>query len=71
MDTINQAEIKAVRAEKVDDILYIHSPKKAFLPSYVYYVLEYYKCNKVCFNNSRTLYKKESLKDKEDWKGIK
>lgn len=70
MDTIDQ-KIKTTRAEKIDDILYIYSPKKLFLPSYVYYMLEYYKCNKVCFNNSRTLYKKESLKDKEDWKEIK
>ena len=70
MDTIDQ-KIKTVRAEKIDDILYISNPKKSFLPSYVYYILEYYKCDKVCFNNSRTLYKKESLKGKEDWKEIK
>ena len=56
---------------KIDDTLYIDSPRKAFLPSYVYYLLEYHKCDKVCFANSRTIYEKESLKGKEDWKEIK
>lgn len=71
MDTIDQAKIKTVRAEKIDDTLYIDSPRKKFLPAYVYYILEYHKCDKVCFANSRTIYEKESLKDKEDWKEIK
>ena len=66
-----QKDYQKVPATLIGDILYIEAERSKFLPAYVYYILEYHKCNKVCFANSRTIYEKESLKDKEDWKEIK
>lgn len=63
-------ETKKVKAIKEGDILYIKESRNKFLPSYVYYLLEHYDCNKVVFNASTRMYLKESLKGKEDWKDV-
>ena len=61
---------KTVTATRVGDILYIDAPKKLFLPTYVYYLLQSKGCTKVCFNASKTIYKLEHLKGEEDWKNV-
>lgn len=62
--------MEKTNASRVGDILYIEAPKKKFIPSYVYYLLEYYECNKVCFGASSHMFKKEHLKGMNDWKEV-
>lgn len=61
---------RKVKAEKVGEVLYIDEPRKSFVPSYVYYLLEAHECTKVCFKGSSKMYNKEDLKSKNEWKGI-
>lgn len=71
METISSDEaFKTVSATIVGDILYIDAPKKLFLPSYVYYLLQSKGCTRVCFNASKTIYKLEHLQGEEDWKNV-
>jgi len=62
--------MEKTKASKVGDILYIEAPKNKFVPAYVYYMLEYYECEKVCFGASKRMYKKEDLKGKDDWNDV-
>ena len=62
--------MEKTNADKVGDILYIKAPRSKFIPAYVYYLLEHFKCNGVCFGLSKKIYKKENLKDKNDWKDV-
>lgn len=62
--------MEKANANRVGDILYIEAPKKKFVPGYVYYLLDYFKCNFVCFGTSSKMYKKENLKGKDDWKDV-
>lgn len=63
-------KMEKTNASKIGDTLYIAAPKSKFIPSYVYYLLEHFKCNGVCFGTSKKIYKKESLKSKDDWKEV-
>ena len=56
-------------AYKVGNILYIDAPKKKFLPSYVYYLVQSKECTFACFG-SRTLYHLDDMKGKESWKDV-
>ena len=62
--------MEKTNADKVGDTLYIKAPRSKFIPAYVYYLLEHFKCNGVCFGLSKKIYKKENLKDKNDWKDV-
>ena len=62
--------MKKTNASKVGDTLYIKEPRSKFIRAYVYYLLEHFKCNGVCFGLSKKIYKKENLKDKNDWKDV-
>ena len=62
--------MEKTNADKVGDILYITAPRSKFIPAYVYYLLEHFKCNGVCFGLSKKIYKKENLKGKNDWKDV-
>ena len=62
--------MEKTNASKVGDTLYIEEPRSKFIPAYVYYLLEHFKCNGVCFGLSKKIYKKENLKDKNDWKDV-
>lgn len=61
--------METCNATILGDILYIDAPKKKFLPSYVYYLLQSKKCTKVCFG-ARKVYYIENLKGKENWKDV-
>ena len=60
-----------VLATKMGDILYLDEGKTKFIPSYLYYLLEYHGCNKVGFKTSSKLFSKEQLKGKDNWKDVK
>ena len=62
--------METTNATKIGDVLYIQAPKKKFLPEYVYYLLEHYECNGVCFGNSRHIYKQKDLKPAKDWNEV-
>lgn len=62
--------MEKTNADKVGDILYIRAPRSKFIPAYIYYLLEHFKCNGVCFGLSKKIYKKENLKGKNDWKDV-
>lgn len=62
---------ETVDAYKVGDILYVKAARGKFLPSYVYYLLEYHQCKYVSFDQSAKMYPKEELKGKEDWKDVR
>lgn len=62
--------MEKTNANKIGDTLYIEAPRKKFVPAYVYYLLEHFKCNGVCFGSSKKIYKKENLKGKNDWKDV-
>lgn len=62
--------MEKTNADKVGDTLYIKAPRSKFIPAYVYYLLEHFKCNVVCFGLSKKIYKKENLKGKNDWKDV-
>lgn len=52
---------------KRKNIMYINKPRTAFVPSYVYYLLEFHDCQIVAFGTSLKEYLKEDLKGKENW----
>lgn len=58
-------------AIKEGNTLYISAPRNKFIPSYVYYILEYFECNCVVFGTSSKRYKKENLKGCDDWDEVK
>lgn len=62
--------MEKTNADKVGDTLYIKAPRSKFIPAYVYYLLEHFECNGVCFGLSKKIYKKENLKGKNDWKDV-
>ena len=62
---------ETVNASIIDGVLYVNAARSKFLPSYVYYMLEHYNCDYICFNASTKMYPKENLKGKESWNGIK
>ena len=62
--------MEKTNASKVGDTLYIKEPRSKFIPAYVYYLLEHFKCNGVCFGLSKKIYKKENLKGKNDWEAV-
>ena len=62
--------MEKTNADKVGDILYIKAPRSKFIPAYIYYLLEHFKCNGVCFGLSKKIYQKENLKGKNDWKDV-
>jgi len=62
--------MEKTNASKVGDTLYIAAPRSKFIPAYVFYLLEHFKCNGVCFGLSKKIYKKENLKGKNDWKDV-
>lgn len=70
MDTI-KTDIEKINAIRMDNILYLDVHRSKILPAYAYYLLEYYNCNRLCFTGSKKVYKKDSLKGKEDWKDVK
>ena len=55
---------------RIGDILYIEAPKNKFVPGYVYYMLEHFACNHVCFGTSKKLYNKKDLNGMKDWKEV-
>lgn len=65
-----QKDYQKVPATLIGDILYIEAEKSKFLPAYVYYLLEYWDRKKVCFKNSSSIYHKDDLKSKQDWKEV-
>ena len=63
--------MEKAHAQKIGNVLYINTPKNKFVPAYVYYLLEYFKCEGVCFGTSSKIYNKENLKGCDDWDEVK
>lgn len=62
--------MEKANASKIGTILYIDAPKSKFVPAYVYYMLEAYECDGVCFGNSKHIYKQKYLKSADTWKEV-
>jgi hypothetical protein len=62
--------MEKTNTSKIGDTLYIEAPRSKFVPAYVFYLLEYFKCSEVCFGYSKKIYKKENLKGKSTWKDV-
>lgn len=69
--TAIKTDTEKISATRVDNILYLKTHKNKILPAYAYYMLEAYNCIGLCFENSSKIYKKESLKGKQNWKDVK
>jgi hypothetical protein len=69
--TATKTDTEKVSATRIDNILYLRTQKKKVIPAYAYYMLEAYECEGLCFEGSSRIYKKESLKGKQDWKDVK
>jgi hypothetical protein len=69
--TVSKTGTEKISATKIDNILYLRTQKKKVLPAYAYYMLEADDCKGLCFEGSIRIYKKESLKGKQDWKDVK
>lgn len=52
------------------NIMFVNKPRTAFVPSYVYYLLEYNNCDIATFGTSLKEYLKEDLKGKENWNEV-
>lgn len=65
---IRKAECEACA---VGDILYIKITKTKVTPQQMIEILNRKHCTKVCFNNSKKIYKLEDIKGKESWTDVK
>lgn len=55
----------------VGETLYIDESRSKFLPKYVYYLCQVFKCTGACFRNSSHIYKLKDLKEMEEWNNVK
>lgn len=62
--------MEKTEAKKEGDTLYISAPRSKFIPSYVYYMLEHFQCEYVCFGLSNKRYPKHTLKGCDTWKEV-
>lgn len=60
-----------IKIDRNKSLLIMKCSKDLVIPSYAYYILDYQGCNKLKFENEKTIYDKHQLKGKEKWKDVK